>query len=107
MRAVGRLAAELLDLFVDEVKPGITTNFLDSFAYDFILDNKAVPAPLNYRGFTKSICTSVNHVICHGIPGDRVLDDGDIINIDVTLILDGWHGDTSSCLLYTSDAADE
>ena len=95
MRAVGRLAAELLDLFVSEVKPGITTNFLDSLAYDFILDNKAVPAPLNYRGFTKSICTSVNHVICHGIPGDRVLDDGDIINIDVTLILDGWHGDTS------------
>lgn len=95
MRVVGKLAAELLDLFVHQVKPGITTDTLDSFAYEFILDNKAIPAPLNYRGFTKSICTSVNHVICHGIPGDRILDDGDIVNIDVTLILDGWHGDSS------------
>ena len=95
MRAVGKLAAELLDLFVDQVRPGITTDSLDSFAYDFILDNKAIPAPLNYRGFTKSICTSINHVICHGIPGERILDDGDIVNIDVTLILNGWHGDSS------------
>jgi len=95
MRAVGKLASELLDLFVNEVKPGITTNYLDTFAYDFILDHGAIPAPLNYRGFTKSICTSVNHVICHGIPGERVLDEGDVVNIDVTLILDGWHGDTS------------
>ena len=95
MRNVGKLAAELLDLFVDKVKPGITTEYLDSFAYEFIRDNGAIPAPLNYRGFKKSICTSVNHVICHGIPSDRVLDEGDIVNIDVTLILDGWHGDTS------------
>ena len=95
MRKVGKLAAELLDLFVDEVKPGVTTEFLDCFAYEFIKDNGAIPAPLNYRGFKKSICTSINHVICHGIPSDRVLDEGDIVNIDVTLILDGWHGDTS------------
>jgi|TARA_Y100001935_G_scaffold234372_1_gene217536 methionyl aminopeptidase len=95
MRKVGKLAAELLDLFVDEVKPGVTTESLDCFAYEFIKDNGAIPAPLNYRGFKKSICTSINHVICHGIPSDRVLDEGDIVNIDVTLILDGWHGDTS------------
>ena len=95
MRNVGKLAAELLDLFVDKVNPGITTKSLDTFAYEFIMDNGAIPAPLNYRGFTKSICTSINHVICHGIPSDRILDEGDIVNIDVTLILDGWHGDTS------------
>jgi len=95
MRNVGKLAAELLDLFVKEVKPGITTESLDQFAYEFILDKKAIPAPLNYRGFKKSICTSVNHVVCHGIPGNKVLNEGDIVNIDVTLILDGWHGDSS------------
>ena len=95
MRKVGKLAAELLDLFVDKVKPGVTTESLDCFAYEFIKDNGAIPAPLNYRGFKKSICTSINHVICHGIPSERVLDEGDIVNIDVTLILDGWHGDTS------------
>ncbi len=95
MRRVGKLAAELLDLFVNRVKPGVTTEDLDKFALEFILDNKAIPAPLNYRGFKKSICTSVNHVVCHGIPGEKVLNDGDIVNIDVTLILDGWHGDSS------------
>ena len=95
MRKVGKLAAELLDLFVDKVKPGVTTESLDCFAYEFIKDNGAIPAPLNYRGFKKSICTSINHVICHGIPSERVLDEGDIVNIDVTLRLDGWHGDTS------------
>ena len=95
MRKVGKLAAELLDLFVTKVEPGVTTESLDKFALEFILDNKATPAPLNYRGFKKSICTSVNHVVCHGIPGEKVLNDGDVVNIDVTLILDGWHGDTS------------
>ena len=95
MRRVGKLAAELLDLFVNRVNPGVTTEDLDKFALEFILDNKAIPAPLNYRGFKKSICTSVNHVVCHGIPGEKVLNDGDIVNIDVTLILEGWHGDSS------------
>ena len=95
MRKVGKLAAQLLDLFVKEVKPGITTEALDKIALEFTLDNNAISAPLNYRGFKKSICTSVNHVVCHGIPGDKVLNEGDIVNIDVTLILDGWHGDSS------------
>ena len=95
MRKVGKLAAELLDLFVDEVQPGISTESLDKLAYEFILDNKAIPAPLNYRGFKKSICTSINHVVCHGIPSQKILQEGDIVNIDVTLILDSWHGDTS------------
>ena len=95
MRKVGKLAAELLDLFVKKVEPGVTTESLDKFALEFILDNNATPAPLNYRGFKKSICTSVNHVVCHGIPGEKILNDGDVVNIDVTLILDGWHGDTS------------
>jgi len=95
MRKVGRLAAQLLDLFVKEVKPGITTEALDKIALEFTLDNNAISAPLNYRGFRKSICTSVNHVVCHGIPGNKILNEGDIVNIDVTLIQDGWHGDSS------------
>ena len=77
------------------VRAGVTTGELDRLCHDFIVDHDAIPAPLNYRGFPKSICTSVNHVVCHGIPGDRRLMDGDILNIDVTVILDGWHGDTS------------
>src|SRR5207302_8688865 len=77
------------------VRPGITTGELDRLCHEFIVGHDAVPAPLNYRGFPKSICTSINHVVCHGIPGDRRLMDGDIVNIDVTVILDGWHGDTS------------
>jgi methionyl aminopeptidase len=77
------------------VYPGATTNELDRLALEFALDNKAAPAPLNYRGYPKSICTSLNHVVCHGIPNDKPLREGDILNIDVTLILDGWHGDTS------------
>ena len=95
MRRAGRLAAEVLDFITPHVVPGATTGALDELCHGFILDHDAVPAPLNYRGFPKSICTSVNHVVCHGIPGDKVLKDGDIVNIDITVILDGWHGDTS------------
>ena len=95
MRRAGKLAAEVLDFVTPHVLPGVTTDALDRLCHEFIIDRKAVPAPLGYRGFPKSICTSVNHVVCHGIPGDKKLVDGDIINIDVTVILDGWHGDTS------------
>jgi methionyl aminopeptidase len=95
MRRAGRLAAETLDFITAHVVPGVTTGKLDDLCHEFIVDHGAVPAPLGYRGFPKSICTSVNHVVCHGIPGEKVLQDGDIINIDVTVILDGWHGDTS------------
>lgn len=95
MRRAGRLAAEVLDFIAPHVQPGITTEALDKLCHDYILDHGAVPAPLNYRGFPKSICTSVNHVVCHGIPGPKRLREGDILNIDVTVILDGWHGDTN------------
>ena len=95
MAKAGRLVAEVLDLLVDEVKPGVTTEALDEFVYAFAMEHGAIPAPLNYRGFPKSICTSLNHVVCHGIPGPRALKEGDILNIDVTLIVDGWHGNSS------------
>ena len=95
MRAAGRLAAECLDMITPHVRPGVTTGALDKICHDFITAHGAIPAPLNYRGFPKSICTSINHVVCHGIPGERKLLDGDIVNIDVTVILNGWHGDTS------------
>jgi len=95
MRRAGQLAAAALDELTQHVKPGVTTEALDDIALQFALDHGAVPAPLNYRGFPKSICTSVNHVVCHGIPGPKPLNEGDIINIDVTLIVDGWYGDTS------------
>jgi len=95
MAKAGRLVAEVLDLLVDEVRPGITTEALDEFVYAFAMAHGAIPAPLNYRGFPKSICTSLNHVVCHGIPGPRALKEGDILNIDVTLIVEGWHGDSS------------
>ena len=95
MRRAGRLAAEVLDFIGPHVKPGVTTLELDTLCHEMIVDAGAIPAPLNYRGFPKSICTSVNHVVCHGIPGDKRLADGDIINIDITVIVDGWHGDTS------------
>jgi methionyl aminopeptidase len=95
MAKAGRLVAEVLDLLVDEVKPGVTTEALDELVYAFAMEHGAIPAPLNYRGFPKSICTSLNHVVCHGIPGPRALKEGDILNIDVTLIVDGWHGDSS------------
>ena len=95
MRKAGALAAATLDMITDHVQIGVTTEELDKLCHDFITKNGAIPAPLNYKGFPKSICTSLNHVICHGIPGDRKLKDGDILNIDVTVILDGWYGDTS------------
>ena len=95
MRKAGTLAAATLDFITPYVKPGVTTDELDRLCHGFIVDHDAIPAPLNYRGFPRSICTSLNHVVCHGIPGDRRLMDGDILNIDVTVILDGWHGDTS------------
>ena len=95
MRKAGRLTAEALDMLVDEVKPGVTTARLDDLAFEFAMDHGAYPAPLDYRGYRKSICTSINHVVCHGIPDDKPLREGDIVNIDVTLILDGWHGDSS------------
>ncbi len=95
MRKAGLLAAQVLDFITPYVKEGISTDEIDKISYDFIIKNNAIPAPLNYKGFPKSICTSINHVVCHGIPSDRKLKDGDIINIDITVILNGWHGDTS------------
>ncbi|PLX29689.1 MAG: type I methionyl aminopeptidase [Alphaproteobacteria bacterium] len=95
MHQAGQLAAETLDFITPHVVPGVSTDYLNELCHEFIIDHGAVPAPLNYRGFPKSICTSVNHVICHGIPGPKVLKDGDSLNIDVTVILDGWYGDTS------------
>jgi methionyl aminopeptidase len=95
MQKAGQLAAEALDMLTEHVEPGVTTETLDELVLEFALDHGAYPAPLNYRGFPKAICTSVNHVVCHGIPGPKPLREGDILNIDVTLIVDGWHGDTS------------
>jgi methionyl aminopeptidase len=96
MRVAGRLAGEVLKMIRPHVQPGITTNELDRICHDYIVDvQHAIPAPLNYRGFPKSICTSVNHVVCHGIPSDKVLKRGDAVNIDITVIKDGFHGDTS------------
>ncbi|OGT51831.1 MAG: type I methionyl aminopeptidase [Gammaproteobacteria bacterium RIFCSPHIGHO2_12_FULL_42_13] len=96
MRIAGRLAAEVLEMIGDYVQPGVTTNELNQRCHDYIVNTqKAIPAPLNYRGFPKSICTSINHVVCHGIPNDKPLKEGDIINIDVTVIKDEYHGDTS------------
>jgi methionyl aminopeptidase len=100
MRAAGRLAASVLDMIEGYVQPGVTTDELDKRCHDYIVDElKSIPANLNYRGFPKTICTSVNHVVCHGIPGDKRLKTGDIINIDVTVIRDGFHGDTSRMYL--------
>ena len=99
MRAAGRLAAETLDYLTPFVGTGVTTGQLDELSHDYIVAHGATPAPLNYRGFPKSICTSINHVVCHGIPGDRKLVDGDVLNIDITVVLDGWHGDTSRMFL--------
>jgi methionyl aminopeptidase len=95
MRQAGQLAAYTLDYIASFVIPGVTTDYLNNLCHDFIITNGAIPAPLNYKGFPKSICTSINHVVCHGIPSDKKLKSGDIINIDVTVILNGWHGDTS------------
>lgn len=99
MRKAGRLAAETLDFITPYVVPGVTTDELDRLCHGFIVDHDAIPAPLNYRGFPRSICTSVNHVVCHGIPGPKKLIEGDTVNIDVTVILNGWFGDTSR--MYT------
>jgi methionyl aminopeptidase len=95
MRKAGKLAAECLDMLIPHVVPGVVTDELDRLAREFILDHGALPACLGYRGYTKTVCISPNHIVCHGIPGERVLREGDIVNIDVTAILDGWHGDTS------------
>ncbi len=95
MRKAGQLTAQALDLLCDHVRPGVTTDELDRLIRDFAVANDAVPAPLFYRGYPRSICTSINHVVCHGIPNDKPLREGDVVNIDVTLIVDGWHGDAS------------
>ena len=95
MRVAGKLAAQCLDMITDHIKPGITTDKIDKLCYEYIKDNGGYSAPLNYRGFEKSLCTSLNHVICHGIPSERELEENDILNIDVTAIVDGYYGDTS------------
>jgi methionyl aminopeptidase len=95
MRKAGRLVAEALDMLSDHVKPGVTTEELDKLALEFGMDHGALPACLYYRGYSHTICTSINHVVCHGIPNDKPLREGDIVNVDVTYILDGWHGDSS------------
>lgn len=95
MRRAGRLAAEVLDFITPHVVPGVTTGELDQLCEQFIRDHGAIPAPLNYRGYPKATCISLNHVVCHGIPGDKRLQGGDILNIDITVILDGWFGDSS------------
>jgi methionyl aminopeptidase len=99
MRAAGRLAASILDELAPHVVAGVTTGELDAIVHRLTLDGGAVPATLGYRGYTKSCCISINHVVCHGIPGDKALKDGDIVNVDVTPMLDGWHGDTSRMYL--------
>src|SRR3954463_15422546 len=99
MRRAGRLAAEILDALAPHVVPGVSTDALDQIVHRMTLEAGAVPATLGYRGYTKSSCISINHVVCHGIPGERTLKDGDIVNIDVTPIVDGWHGDTSRMYL--------
>ncbi len=102
MRRSGKLAAEVLLMIAPYIKPGVTTNQLNDRCHDFILDNGAIPAPLNYRGFPKSICTSVNDEICHGIPSERKLRNGDIVNLDITTIVDGFHGDTNQTFFVGS-----
>ncbi len=102
LRRSGRLTAEMLDYITDFVKPGVTTDEINTLCHEFHVKHGAIPGPLNYRGYPKSICTSINHVVCHGIPGDKVLRDGDIVNIDVSPILDGWFGD-SSRMYYVGD----
>ncbi len=100
MRTAGKLAADVLEMIEPHVVPGITTNELDQICHDFMVnEQKVIPAPLNYKGFPKSICSSVNHVVCHGIPNDRKLKDGDIVNLDITVISDEYHGDTSKMFL--------
>tara|TARA_B100000029_G_C17416295_1_gene902610 strand:- start:74 stop:847 length:774 start_codon:yes stop_codon:yes gene_type:complete len=95
MRLAGKLASKTLDMLTEHIKPGISTEYIDKLGYEFIRDNGGYSAPLFYRGFKKSLCTSLNHVVCHGIPSDRVLEEGDVVNIDVTAIVDDHYGDTS------------
>ncbi|HTN31493.1 MAG TPA: type I methionyl aminopeptidase [Pseudomonas sp.] len=103
MRVAGRLAADVLEMIEPHVQAGVTTEELDRICHDYIVNvQQAIPAPLNYHGFPKSICTSINHVVCHGIPNDKPLKNGDIINIDITVIKDGYHGDTSKMFLVGS-----
>ena len=105
MRVAGRLAAEVLEMIEEHVKPGITTNEIDQICHNYIINvQQAIPAPLNYHGFPKSICTSVNSIVCHGIPNDKALKNGDIVNIDITVIKDGYHGDTSK-MFFVGDVA--
>ena len=99
MRKAGRLAAEILDEVAAQVRPGVTTGAIDDLVRQMTLDGGAVPATLGYRGYAHSCCISINHVVCHGIPSDRTLRDGDIVNVDVTPLLDGWHGDSSRMYL--------
>ena len=107
MRVAGKLASEVLEMIEDYVEPGVTTGELDRLCHEFIVNEQnAIPAPLNYNGFPKSICTSINHVICHGIPSnDKTLKSGDIINIDITVIKEGFHGDTSK-MFFVGKPAD-
>ena len=104
MRVAGKLAAKTLDMLTDNIKEGVSTDHIDKLSYEFIRDNGGYSAPLYYRGFTKSLCTSLNHVVCHGIPSDVILDEGDIVNVDVTAIVDEHYGDTSRmfCIGKTS-----
>jgi len=95
MRVAGKLASQTLDMLTDNIKEGVSTDYIDKLGYEFIRDNGGYSAPLYYRGFTKSLCTSLNHVVCHGIPSDRILRDGDAINVDVTAVVDEHYGDTS------------
>jgi methionyl aminopeptidase len=99
MRRAGRLAAEILDELTVHIRPGVTTEEIDRIVYDMTIAGGAVPATLNYRGYTHSSCISVNHVVCHGIPGPKTIKDGDIVNVDVTPLLDGWHGDSNRTYL--------
>ena len=99
MRKAGQLSAACLDMLVPHVKPGVTTAEIDRLVREFGVAHGAIPATIFYRGYAKSVCTSINHVVCHGIPNDKPLKDGDIVNIDVTLLVDGWHGDTSRMYL--------
>ena len=99
MKIAGNLASKTLDMLTDIIKPGISTEKIDMIGYEFIKDNGGHSAPLYYRGFKKSLCTSLNHVVCHGIPSDRILDEGDIVNVDVTAIVNDYYGDTSRMFL--------
>ena len=104
MRAAGKLASKTLDMLTDYIKPGISTNKIDRLGYDFIKDNGGYSAPQFYRGFKKSLCTSLNHVVCHGIPSDRVLEEEDVINIDVTAIFNEYYGDTSRMFILENSS---